>query len=212
MRKKISTIILVVASAGSLTGCEALGENELIAAAAAGLGCAAVSKLTGGDDTQVAAATVVCAAFGYAVTKKLEDDRKKYATNEEFYKAESERLQQYDVNLSRQIKTSQSELASVQTQIEKVVAKANRSETDQKNLAAINNDLKSRETGLRKELDVAEDNLKYRKGLNLRIQETEGSVSTDAEEQLAALENSVQQLTQLVGAHEQQSASLGAYL
>lgn len=216
MRINIKAMALLVASAVSVAGCETLnetlGDNELIAAATAGLGCAAISKLTGGDDKQVAAALVVCGTLGYAVTRKLEDDRKQYATNEEFYAAEAERLQQYDANLNSQIKTSQSELAATQSQIKKVVAKANRSEAEQKSLTAINNELKSRETRLRQELDVANDNLKYRKGLNLHMEESEGAVTPDAEKQLAALESSIQELSQLVSAHEEQSASLGTYL
>ena len=212
MKMKTSAIILAVASAVSLAGCETLGDNELFAAASAGLGCAAISKLSGGDDKEVAAALVVCGVLGYAVTKKLEDDRKQYATNEEFYKAETQRLQLYDLNLSKQIKVAQSELNSSESQIQKVVAKTNRSDSDLKSLAAINNDLKSRETKLRQELDVAKDNLKYQKGLMLRMEETEGAASPDVENGIAALESSIQELTQLVGAHEQQSASLGAYL
>lgn len=216
MRKRIKAITLVIASAVSLAGCETvtekLGENELIIAATAGLGCAAVTKLVGGTDKQVAAALVVCGSLGFAVTKKMEDDRKQYATDEEFYEAESKRIQQYEANLSTQIKTSQSELASTQSQIQKVVAKTNRSESDQKNLTAINADLKSREATLRKELGVAKDNLKYQKGLSLRIQETEGAANPAAEKQVAALESSIKELTQLVGAHEEQSASLGSYL
>jgi hypothetical protein len=198
----------------SVTACESidLDRNELIGAASAAVGCALISKQTGGDDEQVAAAAIVCGVVGYAVTNKLENDREKYATDEEFYMAETQRLKQYDASLKSQIASSEAELANTHEQVKEVIARSNRTAADRAILETINNDLNIKKTLLEEELEVAEDNLKYQKGLNIRMQETQGNTNPDAEKQLADLEASVQELNQLVGAHERQSASIGVYL
>lgn len=214
MKKNKGILASIFAVQFLLAGCESLDleKNELIGTLSAAAGCALIAKQTGGDDKQVAAAALVCGTVGYAVTNKLENNRKQYASDEEFYRAETDRIAQYDATLSRQIKVSEADLKSAQLQIDEVTAKTRRSDGDWANLIAINTDLQDRKVRLEKELSVAEENLSYQKGLNLHMQETKGSVSPDAENQLAALEASVRELGELVGAHEQQSASLGAYL
>jgi hypothetical protein len=217
VKNKNSTLAFVFGALLVLSGCESLDldsleKNQLIGSLGAAAGCAILTKQTGGDDEQVAAAAIVCGVVGYAVTNKLENNRKKFESDEEFYSAETERIAEYDATLAEDIKVSEADLQAAQLQIDEVAAKTSRSEADQKNLVAINNDLQERQTRLVTELEVAQENLSYQKGLNLHMQETTGSVSPDAENQLAELEISVQELNELVGAHEQQSASLGSYL
>lgn len=214
MKSTLVNVGLSILALVSVTACESidLDKNELIGAASAAVGCALISKQTGGDDEQVAAAAIVCAVVGYAVTNKMENDREKYATDEEFYTAESRRLKAYDASLRSQIASSEAELAETHEQVKEVIARTNRTAADRAILEAINDELNIKQTLLKEELEVADENLKYQKGLNIRMQETEGDTNPDAEKQLAELEASVQELSQLVGAHERQSASIGVYL
>ena len=206
---------LVLALAVPLAGCETLEgliSNEQIGALGSGLGCAAISKITGSSDRQAAVAAVVCAAVGYGATKKLEDRRKAFASDEQFYAAESQRLATYERELSGEIDAAKRELAADRMRAEGLIAAAERSDAERTDLRRLNDELEQRQASLDAQLATAQENYKYQRGLVLRMKETRGSTPQAESARLAKLESSVAELRGLVGEHETQTASLGSYL
>jgi|GEM_PF-3986456 len=211
---------LVLALALPLAACEnlgstlgdTLGSNEALGGLGSGIACAALSKLTGGNDRQIAASAVVCAAVGYGVTKAMEDRRKEFATNEQFYAAESKRLRDYEVQLTEQIRVAKADLAADQMRAAGLIDAAERSNVQRSELQLIQAEFERRERFLGLQLETAQQNREYQRGLVLHMQETQGSTPQGESEQLAKLERSVAELESILGEHAVQTASLGAYL
>lgn len=194
-----------------LSACKEI-RNDYVGALVGGVTCAAVSKITGSNDRQALAAAAVCAALGYSLTRKMESDRELYATDEEFYEAELKRLAEYNQSLEAELAEAKSELEQEKLQIAELTSASTRSEAQQQKLVMLNQELQTRQQALAKQVAVAEDNRDYQKGLVIRMKETEGQASPEAQAQLEALEASVRSLAALLDEHETQTASLGAYL
>lgn len=198
----------------TLAGCETLNEvsNELMVSAGAGVGCAAISRLAGGDKEDAVIAGAVCAAAGFAVSSELENRRKGFANNEQFYRAELNTLSTYAANLDKEIQTSQSALDTEEAQIARIIDGVSRSNDESNRLAEINEDLQLRQASLKQKMVETEEKRDYQRGLLVHMKQTDSEDTYAASQQLARLESSLRELRGLVSDHEQQTASLGQFI
>jgi len=207
-------IITIVGLSMMLSACETnkIKVTQVATTVGSAAVCGVAAKLAGRSDRTAIAWAIACGIAGAAVANKLENNRKDYATDEAFYAGERKKLLQYKRSLDGEIGLAKNQLAKDEANIKAWQKDFEASGSKRQQLADASERLKLRSKRLKAELATAEDEAKYQRGLVAQMKDAQTDDYGTANEELVALNQSVNELRELVSIHEEQTADLGAFL
>jgi len=211
---KFPTIITIVGLSMMISACETTKVKVTQVATTVGSAavCGVAAKLAGRSDETAIAWAVACGIVGAAVANKLENNRKEYASDEAFYAGERKKLLKYKQTLDGEIGLARNQLAKDEANIKAWQKDYEASGSKRQELADASERLTLRSKRLKAELATAEDEAKYQKGLVAQMKDAQTEDYGTANDELLALNESVNELRELVTIHEEQTADLGAFL
>lgn len=197
-----------------LTGCESMPINtDLLlksgTAILGGLGCREIAKQFGVSTRQANVWAAACAAGSIAAMNRLEKRRDSYQSQEAFYSGETEKLQQYNAELERDIDAAQVSIREQKQKMEDLRSSTSSAATKKQQAQSVAAKMSKQQALLKAKLKEAKIRQDDQKALVAMI-EKDGKSAASAQRQLEELEADIALLNNALDDTESLTASVGS--
>lgn len=180
-----------------------LAQNEALQGGVlGGLLCGGAAKIAGLNREQIVIATAGCAGIGAVIGKQLQDRRKKYASDEDFFEGEIRAVQKFNFEQTAYKNQLVTEMKDLKNDNRRLVKLKNKNRISSSKFATHNAELKSKREQAETETRKMQEELKFQDALYIKLKEANGTSS------LNRLQKEINELKTTIAAIEEQRNQL----